>query len=159
MLCSETLSRGLAQQIYGGTAGCLAAERGVAGSRSRATAVRVSRVVVNGDRGNAYVALVGGDQAGMRGPVSVVRRDGRWRLDAFSTSFLLSGLKAGLVDNPQVGDALGACLRGQLDGLDAAVVRRLAFGAMAARPEAVEGMQALVRECVEPSAPPAGDAA
>lgn len=158
VLCSETLSAGLAQQIYGGAAQCVAAERAAAGVRRPATSVGVSRVVVTGDRANAYVVIAGGDQSGTRGPVSLVRREGKWRLDALSTTFLRSGLQAGLVGNAQVGAALGACLRGKLDGLDDAVLRRLGLGVMGARPEAVQGMQALVRECME-GRPEAGDVA
>lgn len=159
VLCQQTLSAGLAQQIYGSAARCLEAERQAAGTRVPATSVRVSRVVVHGDRANAFVVLVGGDAAGTRGAVSVVRRDERWRLDALSTGFLRSGLKSGLVDNPQVSAALRDCLSARLDTLDDGVLRSLGLAAMGARAEGMQGLQALIGDCVEQQAPAGGDAA
>lgn len=159
VLCQQTLSAGLAQRIYGSAASCLESERRAAATRTPAASVRVSEVVVHGDRANAFVVLVGGDAAGTRGAVSLVRRDGRWRLDALSTGFLRSGLKSGLVDNPQVSASLRDCLSSRLDTLDDAIVRRLGLAAMGARAEGVQGMQALIRECVEAPAPSGGDAA
>jgi hypothetical protein len=155
VLCEQTLSSGLAQQVYGGTARCLVAERGGKGARSPADAASVTRVVVKGRRASAFVELKGGDQSGTRGLVSVVRGDKGWRLDGLSTAFLRSGLKAGLSGNPQIAPDLAACLSGQLNALHDAALRRLALGAMAADPAALEKMRGLIQACVA-APPPAG---
>jgi hypothetical protein len=155
VLCERTLSPGLARQVYGGTAKCLAAERGGESARSSADDASVTKIAVRGDRGSAFVVMKGGDQSGTRGVVSVVRGDDGWRLDAFSTAFLRSGLRAGLQGNPDIAPDLEACLTAQLDALDDAKLRRLALGAMAADPAALRQMQDLIGGCVQ-TPPPAG---
>ena len=89
-LCRQTLSAGLIKRVYGGTAQCLAVQRGASGSRVPAKSVEISRIRIDGDRGTAFVALRGGDENGARGPLTVIRQDGGWRLDDLSTAFLRS---------------------------------------------------------------------
>lgn len=161
VLCQKTLSRRLSREIYGGVDKCLAAERAARATATARTA-RITNVRVKGDRGSAYVVLRGGDGSDtsggeMRGGVSAVREAGGWRLDRFSTTFLRSGLKAGLVGNPQIAPDLQACLGEQVDLLDDAALRRLALGAMGADPAALGEMQGLIRGCVEKVAPSGGD--
>jgi hypothetical protein len=159
VLCERTLSPGLASQVYGSAAKCLAAERSGRSARSSADDARISKIAVRGDRGSAFVVMKGGDQSGTRGLVSVIRGKDGWRLDAFSTAFLRSGLKAGLEGNPDIAPDLQACLSGQLNALDDAKLRRLALGAMSADPAALQQMQGLIGSCVQANPPPPGQIA
>ena len=161
VLCEKTLSRRLSKEIYGGAGKCLAAERAARATAAPRTA-RITNVRVRGDRGSAYVVLRGGDgseKSGgeMRGAVSAVRENGGWRLDRFSTPFLRSGLKAGLVGNPQIAPDLQACLSEQIELLPEDELRRVALGAMGANQTALGRMQALVRACVEKVSPSGGE--
>jgi hypothetical protein len=160
VLCERTLSAGLVARVYGGTERCLAVERGAAASRRQAGSVDVSRITVDGDRGSASVVVRGGDQDGARGPLTVVRQDGGWRLDDLSTAFLRSEFSAGATSNPDLDGTLARCLGRRIGALDDAPLRRLAFAAMGGRPQAQDQLQALVGACVEAlSVPSAGGAA
>lgn len=158
LLCMRTLSPALARRIYGSTKKCLAVEAAANASGRTVRSARVSRVKVDGDRASAYIVLTGGNPPGAspvvgpgaaRGGLEVVRGKAGWRLDDMSHEFLRSVLKAGLVGNPEVGQALGECLAGKVDGLDDSSLRRMAFGAMGGVPGALEQMQQLVAACVQ----------
>lgn len=158
VLCGETLSGGLVTRVYGTGERCRAVEAQSAGTRRPPAAVEVTAVGVDGDRATATVAVRGGDQDGVRGPVTMTREDGGWRLDDLSTAFLRSSFDAGLDSGGQLEGALVACLGKKVVALDDATLRTLAYGAMGGRPEAQERLRGLVGECVAAlGAPAAGD--
>lgn len=159
VLCRQSLSSGLIARIYGSVERCLAVERAASASRRPAGSADVSDIVVDGDHGTAVVAMRGGDQDGARGAVVLVRKDGDWQLEDFSTAFLRSGFSAGISG----GDAdanLTRCVGKKVVGLDDASLRQLAFGAMGGRPEAQAQLRELVGACIrELSAPTGGEVA
>lgn len=159
-ICETSLSSGLVGRVYGSPQRCLAVEGQNAASRTGPRAVDVTQVKVDGDRGSASVVLHGGDQDGARGGLSLVRQDGKWRLDDLSTAFLRSEFSAGLSGDDQLQANLTACVGKKVVGLDDASLRRLAFGAMGGRPEAQVQLRGLVTQCIrELSAGSSGDVA
>ncbi len=160
VLCRQTLSTAFATRVYGSVERCLAVEGQARASRSAATAVDVSRVVVDGDRGTAVAALRGGDQGGATGPVTVVREEGGWRLEDLSTEFLRSEFNAGVASDPELDDGLTTCVGKKVVALGDEELRALAFGSMGGRAEAQLQLRGLVTACLkELDAPSAGDAA
>jgi hypothetical protein len=155
-LCARTLSAGLLRRVFvGGEEQCLAIQAQAASARRPPESVEVSQVEVDGDRGSARVRLRGGDEDGTRGPVTVVRERGGWRLHDLSTAFLRSEFTAAITSDPSVDRRLRECGARAIAQLDDPSLRRLAFGAMAATPEAQQQVQAIVARCVQGLAAPA----
>jgi hypothetical protein len=160
LLCGEVLSGGLVDRVYGSAERCQAVESGSAGSRRPPASVAVSGVEVDGDAARASVTVRGGSQDGVRGGLSLVREDGRWRVDDLSTGFLRSSLDAGLSSGGSLEDALVSCVGKAVVGMEDEALRALALGVMGGRAEAQAGLRGLVEQCVRGlGAPAAGDSA
>jgi hypothetical protein len=155
-ICTRTLSARLVGRVFvGGEEQCLAIQAQAASVRRPPEAVEVTRIEVDGERGRALVRLRGGDEDGTRGPVTVVRERGGWRLDDLSTAFLRSEFTAAITSDPSVDRRLRDCAARALARLGDPAMRRLAFGAMAATVAAQEQVQAIVGQCVQGLAAPA----
>jgi hypothetical protein len=160
VLCTHALSAGLVARVYGDRERCLAVERAAAAAARQPGSAVVSHITVDGDRARALVVMRGGDQAGARGTLSVVRQGGDWRLDDLSTAFLRSEFSAGASSDQQQDGPVNACVGKRIAGLEDAALRRLALGAMGGRPEAQDQLQTIVAGCVAGlSVPSAGGAA
>lgn len=156
ILCSRTLSTGLTTRIFGTAEQCLAVQGQAASGRVPPTAVQVTGVRVDGDRGTATVRLRGGDEDGTVGPVSVAREAGGWRLSDLSTAFLRSELTAAITSDRSVDRRLGACVTRALATLDDRSMRHMAFGAMKGDPQSQQQLAALVNGCLKAAGSPAG---
>jgi hypothetical protein len=155
-ICTRTLSAGLVGRVFvGGQEQCLAIQAQAASVRRPPESVEVTRIEVDGDRGSALVRLRGGDEDGTRGPVTVVREGGGWRLNDLSTAFLRSEFTAAITSDQSVDRRLRECAARALARLADPAMRRLAFGAMAATAAAQEQVQAIVGQCVQGLAAPA----
>lgn len=156
ILCSRTLSTGLAARIFGTPSLCLSVQGQAASGRVPPTAVQVTGVQVNGDRATATVRLRGGDEDGTVGPVSLAREKAGWRLSDLSTSFLRSELTAAITSDRTVDRRLGACVTRALATLDDRSMRHMAFGAMSGDAQAQQQLAALVNGCLKAASSPAG---
>lgn len=160
VLCGTTLSAGLQQRVYGSRDRCTAVETRSAPTKVTPTGVTVTGVRVDGERASATVALRGNGQDSVRGGVTLVREDGRWRLDDLSPAFLRASFNAGLEGDGTLQGALVVCVGTKVRALDDAALRTLVYGAMGGRAQAHAQLQEFVADCVDAlNAPAAGDTA
>lgn len=159
VLCSQTLSRGLAARIFGTASQCPVVQAQASAGRTPPTAVQVTRVRVRGDRATATLRLRGGDEDGTAGPVFVTREAGGWRLSDLSTAFLRSELTSAFGPGSTLDRRLRDCMIRAIGALDDRSLRRLAFGAMSGQPQARQQVASLVSGCAKaPSDPADGEA-
>jgi hypothetical protein len=156
VMCTKTLSAGLAARVFGTASQCVAVQGRAAAGRTPPTGIEVTGVRVDGDRGTATVRLRGGDEDGTAGPVSVTREPGGWRLSDLSTAFLRSELTSAFGGGSSLDRKLRECMISAITALDDRSLRQLAFGGMSGQPQAQKQISALVSGCAKAAADPAG---
>lgn len=149
VMCSRTLSAGLIGRVFGTAAQCVAVQGQAVTGRTPPTAVQVTNVRVDGDRGSATVRLLGGDEDGTAGALSLRREAGGWRVSDLSTAFLRSELNASVTGDPGLDRRMSACIRRALTALDDRSLRTMAFGTMSGSREAQQQVAAIARGCLK----------
>jgi len=134
-ICSRLLTRQLFRQIYESKAACRRVEAKEEEDEP-VKRVEVSSTQVSGNRARARARLLGGDQGGTAGIVSLAREDGTWRIDDLSIGFLRSALTAALENDKEIPRSVNRCALKHLLRLPDGRFKDLAYGSLGERPDA-----------------------
>jgi hypothetical protein len=148
--CEHSLTTDLIRRTYGSLKACRRVEAGSTDKPAEDVDVKDIRTTAGGGV-HVRIEIHGGDNDGSEGGLSLAREAGEWRVSDFDADYLRSALRHGLLNQRDVpafrNEAVRSCLIGALDRGDDAEFRRLAYGALGQRPQAMRGIFRVMAGC------------
>jgi hypothetical protein len=136
--CVETVTPAFVTRIYKTVAACKTAETPKPDDSPKPTDAKVADVEVKDGRATASVTAIGGDTDGAHGGIDLAKNGDAWKVEDLSVEFLRSQLAQGFAnatftadDGPLTDPAFRTCLTKQLDALDDADFKAVAYNAIA----------------------------
>lgn len=147
VICERSLTGRLFRLIFTGPAACRKATSENGDDDKPPDRVEVSDVEIRGDRATAVTRLIGGDTAGAKGPLVLLKGADGWRTDDFSAAFLRSSVSASLENERKVPAAVSRCIEGRLKGLPDPEFKRLALALIGKQRQANVRLLEMLSDC------------